>query len=164
MTRRYLTIISVLGMMFNNAPILNAQEIKGQGKYRPLTLIRHIRLGTSVLGDPDLIDKVQIFNAYSFEKASQLLSREELLERVRNGKLRLAVRLGEQVTLTLLPADVALDPDATNLEQIYVLSLHDLNSDTEDRVITWDPAEPVQLPGGLEVLEGAGWDPGSRAR
>ena len=65
MTRRFLTAIATLGTIFNSVSVLSAEENKGQGMYRPFSLIRQVKLSTAFFVDPDLINKAVISNAYS---------------------------------------------------------------------------------------------------
>ena len=163
MARRFLTVIATLGTIFNIASVLSAEEIKGNGMYRPFSLIRQVKLATAFFVDPDLINKAKISNAYTWDKAASLLGKEQLLEQVKSGKIRLSVpvaaaKFDEQRTLTLLPISCPSGSSSEESEcqssldasvvphKLYVLSTEDLDPNTEDRVVSWNPAEKVQLP------------------
>lgn len=152
MARRFLTTIAVLSTLLSSASVLGEEKIEGQGKYRPLTVIRQLKLATSLFVNPNLINKAKISNAYGWDEAVRLLGSEDLLlQGLNSGKLQLSLPVKSETsdgqrTLTLLaqPATENLELDRLKKEA-YVLSADDLDLDTEDRVIAWEPDENVEI-------------------
>ena len=110
MFRHSLVAITILLVSFGSPVVLKAQQqhVGGHGVYRPLNLLRQLKLGTAYFVNPCLPGEAKIFNAYRLQDlplqaaiVEQSNNPQEMPEQTESGQLWLAVQIPEQPPLAL---------------------------------------------------------------